>query len=269
MRMFSLSALGIVLAASSLPSQAMDPVGQQYVNQMLQGGPSSVRQAAQGIYNTRMRDREVLDVAAQLLSERGPSASDNSTADAMAWLCKALGQSGDGRYKALLSQLGENGPNRKLKSHCGRAANSLQASAESFRAGSINLQTYRNNANQAATHSAPSAPAARTGNPLIDAHNAAHGYTQAAPGTGSGTFNQVRSGMSVGEVNALIGPPTDTYSHITGKAFNPFNFTGKDSSRIVHLYKGRGRIVFSLSNAYAGTWRAIEVIADANEVGYR
>lgn len=229
-------------------AHAVDPVGQRYIDQLLQGGPVSVSQAAQSIYHTGYRDQEVLDVAAEILAQRYTTATSNSEADAYAWVCKAIGNSGNGRYKNLLTTVAESG-NRKLSRHCGKAAGSLSASNPSFAAGSVNLDRYRSGA--ASSGAKPVAQAAKPA-------------TQQA----KGSFGSVVNGMTMDEVNAILGAPTATYSHQTGKAWVPFNFKGKDIARVVNLYKGQGRVTFSQESVYSSIWRVIEVLPNANESGY-
>lgn len=238
-------ALAGALACATLPVQAVDATGQRYIDQLLQGGPVSVSQAAQNIYHTSYRDQEVLDVAAEVLAQRYRSATSNSEADAYAWVCKALASSGNGRYKALLSQVAE-ANNRKLQRHCSKAADSLSAGASSFTPGSVNLEHYRSGAASTAQPTAQSA----------------------APAQGTGSFSSVVVGMSMDEVNALLGAPSSTFAHQTGKAWIPFNFKGKDVARVVNLYKGKGRVIFSQESVYAQVWRVLEVQVNPNETGY-
>lgn len=237
-------ALASALACTTLSAQAVDASGQRYIDQLLQGGPVSVSQAAQSIYHTGYRDQEVLDVAAEVLAQKYRSATSNSEADAYAWVCKALGNSGNGRYKTLLSQVAE-ANNRKLQRHCSKAADSLSAGASSFAAGSVNLERYRSGA---ATSAQPA--------------------SQAVAAQGKGSFSSVVVGMSMDEVNALLGAPSSTYAHQTGKAWIPFNFKGKDVARVVNLYKGQGRVTFSQESVYAQVWRVLEVLPNPNESGY-
>lgn len=60
---------------------------------------------------------------------------------------------------------------------------------------------------------------------------------------------KVQLGMSETEVTTILGPQTSTDSHMTGKAFVPFNFSGRDTVRIVYRWKGIGAVEFS-----AGSW---------------
>jgi hypothetical protein len=244
-------ATSVVLACTALQAHALDASGQRYVDQLVQGGPVSIREAAQSIYHSGYRETEALDVAAEVLLQKYRTASDNTTADALAWVCKALASSGNGRYKPVLAEVVANSNNRKLDRHCEKAAGSLSAGGTPYTAGSVNLEAYRNGKGQPAA-SAP-APAATP---------------QAAVAQGSGSFSDIRTGMSMDEVNALLGAPNATYSHQTGKAWIPFNFKGKDVARVVSLYKGKGRITFSQESVYANVWRVLEVTHNANESGY-
>lgn len=62
-------------------------------------------------------------------------------------------------------------------------------------------------------------------------------------------LRQITLGMSESEVQAILGPPTTTSSHMTGKQFNPFNFSGRDTVRVVYHWQGVGRVEFS-----QGSW---------------
>lgn len=246
-------ATSFVLACSALQAHALDASGQRYINQLVQGGPVSIREAAQSIYHSGYRGTEALDVAAEVLLQKYRTASDNTTSDALAWVCKALASSGNGRYKPVLAEVVANANNRKLDRHCSKAANSLSAGGAPYTAGSVNLDAYRNGQGQAAASAQTLAPAAAP---------------QAAIAQGSGSFSDIRTGMSMDEVNALLGAPSATYSHQTGKAWIPFNFKGKDVARVVSLYKGKGRITFSQESVYASVWRVMDVTHNPNESGY-
>ncbi len=233
---------------------ALDEAGTRYVKMFANGGPTSIRSAAESIYNTGNTDQEVLDAAAEtLLTNFRKNASSETYADAMAWLCRALGNSGNARYQPVLAEVAANAPGRKIKRYCDRAAGELPKSgAEPYVAGSFDLAKYKDGADGAAVAAAPAAPAAA-------------GAAPAAAGQG---FAVVKEGMSKEEVESLIGHPTAVTSHITGKQFRPFNFRGADTHRIVALYKGVGRIIYSNSSAYTSTYRVLEVVNDSGESGY-
>ena len=79
---------------------------------------------------------------------------------------------------------------------------------------------------------------------------------------------QIEKGMTEGEVMALLGPPKSQDTRATGKAFNPFNFAGRDTMRTVFYYEGIGRVEFSF-----GSWGqrngAVQLWHDPTEPGYR
>ena len=87
----------------------------------------------------------------------------------------------------------------------------------------------------------------------------------------TGNFKPITSivvGMSQSDVYAISGPPTATTSHMTGKAWKPFNFKGSDTSRTILLFKGQGRVVMSNTSHYTATFQVIEVLINPNETGY-
>ncbi|GGI20022.1 hypothetical protein [Oxalicibacterium faecigallinarum] len=57
-------------------------------------------------------------------------------------------------------------------------------------------------------------------------------------------FNNLKIGMGFNEVISVVGKPTDTSSHITGKAWIPFYF-GSGRYETVFYYKGLGRLTFA------------------------
>jgi hypothetical protein len=79
---------------------------------------------------------------------------------------------------------------------------------------------------------------------------------------------KIELGMTEGEVTALLGPPQSQDSHPTGKAYNPFNFSGRDTMRTVLYYEGIGRVEFSW-----GSWGQRNGVVllehDPTEPGYR
>jgi len=231
---------------------AVDEAGSRYISQLANGGPSSIRSAAESMYHTGFDDREVLDVAAEvLLTNYEKRANSGSYMDALAWVCKALGQSADNRYYATLDQVSSNTGHRSLKKHCTKAARSLSDDTDApYRPGGVNLATYAESAE-------PAKPQAEL---LSDTGK----KTLAA---GKHPFSILAAGMSMEEITDLVGQPSNVTGRVTGKAFIPF-YQGGDSSQMIALYKGLGRIVYNRTNAYSQTWRAAEIIEDPQESGY-
>lgn len=78
---------------------------------MLEGGVREQKDAAKRLVRAKYSDTVVLDVVEKVLLRSYQSADD----DTMAWLCKALGASGQGKYKTTLSKVAGSATSRKLK----------------------------------------------------------------------------------------------------------------------------------------------------------
>jgi peptidoglycan hydrolase-like protein with peptidoglycan-binding domain len=78
----------------------------------------------------------------------------------------------------------------------------------------------------------------------------------------SSPMAQVQAGMGEGQVNSILGVPSDTEVYATGKTFIPFYF-GRDHVRKRHYYKGQGSVVMG------GNQRVVEVIYDPTEDGFQ
>ena len=66
----------------------------------------------------------------------------------------------------------------------------------------------------------------------------------AEPPPPAGPLTQVHEGMDMAAVTQVAGPPTDTCTHITGKAFIPL-YPGNDKEITELHYEGRGRVILS------------------------
>jgi hypothetical protein len=81
-------------------------------------------------------------------------------------------------------------------------------------------------------------------------------------------FAKISKGMSMKQVEDLIGPPTDSSHYATGKAFIPFYF-GNDMIRRIQLYKGEGQIIYVGGSGVSGGAPLVdEIIYNPNETGY-
>jgi hypothetical protein len=245
------AAVGVLLVAAG-PAGAMDESMQRYAQMLASGGVSSVQRGAEEIYNQGLSDQELLDVAAEVLAQNyNKNTTGETYVDSMAWVCRALGNTGNGRYKALLEDVADKSGARKVQKHCKKGAGNLPSGVAPYTVGTINLEKYKSggSAGTAAPKAGKAPPVAATPSRNVD-------------------FSKIREGMTMEEVESLIGPPTAMNSRMTGKAFRPFNFSGKDSVRSYALYKGVGRLVLSNSSAYTSTFRVIEIVADPTETGF-
>jgi outer membrane protein assembly factor BamE (lipoprotein component of BamABCDE complex) len=84
----------------------------------------------------------------------------------------------------------------------------------------------------------------------------------------SSPLSKIKVGMSRGEVESLIGPPTYAGTYTTGKQFIPFHFSGSDVVRTGLHYKGQGIVILSNDSAYSSGSHVCEVQYDPTEPGY-
>lgn len=79
--------------------------------------------AARAIFHEHRRDPDLLALAAQRLEAYYlDEALDRDAQDAVAWLCKAIGQSGDVTYSELLNNVATNSPHRKVQKYARKFA---------------------------------------------------------------------------------------------------------------------------------------------------
>jgi hypothetical protein len=265
--------LGVVAFFTSVNSfAALDEAEKMYVDRLLKGSWVSMRDVAQSLYNTGNANTEVLDVAAEVLLEKYPRAGeDRDAVDAVAWTCRALGASGNSRYRPVLEKIeNDKAVHRKGRGHCEKAAKGLPKEVtNAYVAGTVNLENLRNPppppppAPAAATKGKKNAKVAPAAAPVAAAAPAA-----AAPAPKTVDLALIKEGMSQADVDGLIGPPTSQTSRMTGKQWQPFNFGARDLQRLYYLYKGVGRVEFSMKSGYEGVFRVIKVTPDAGEAGY-
>jgi hypothetical protein len=96
--------------------------------------------------------------------------------------------------------------------------------------------------------------------------NGFEGEVVGKPGKNS-KFTQLQIGMTNDQVIKLIGEPTNKAGQLTAKAYIPF-FKGRDRNRMMYVYKGQGRLVFSGgSSANFMTGQLLYIIHNPNESG--
>lgn len=243
-KFFSLAMLTLSLLFS-LPGYALSPAADRYLDLLANGGPISIRDAAKSIYNTGEKDPQVLDALAETLLQNYQK-SDRDSVDAMAWACRALGNSGNARYRDTLKEVVENGGHKKLKKYAKKSLNQLgDGDADQYKKGALSVSSLKNNStsNTSAT-------------------------TVSAKNTNLQPLTVIKAGMSMSEVYDLVGQPTATTSRQTGKAWIPFNYKGADNVRTTALYKGQGKVIFANESNFSSGWRVIETQLDKNESGY-
>jgi hypothetical protein len=73
--------------------------------------------------------------------------------------------------------------------------------------------------------------------------------------------------MPMRQVTDLIGQPTDTDSHITGKVFIPFYFGG-DTTQLQAFYRNEGYLVYTGAHFAGAPNRLVEIHVNPSEGGY-
>ncbi len=144
-KMISLALGALLTSASSLA--ALDEAEKMYVDRLLKGSWVSLRDVAQSLYNTGNTNTEVLDITAETLLERYQRAGeDRDAVDAVSWMCRALGASGNSRYRPVLEHVeNDKSLHRKGRGHCEKAAKGLPKEvANPYTAGTVNLELLRN-----------------------------------------------------------------------------------------------------------------------------
>ena len=241
-------ALCLCLSLVANITSAADVIEQRQIDKLANGGATSIRNASQSIYHAGSSNREVLDVVAEVLLTKYKSGGGSTHIDAMAWAAKALGQSGDSRYRAVLEEVLNNSSNRKLKKHTKKALKGISGNdAKPYKKGTVSLASVKKKTQKASAKTSSKIKASSKGKLAI---------------------SKIKEGMSMQEVYELTGQPSATYSHQTGKAWIPFNFGARDVARTIALYKGQGRIIFSLVSAYSGVYRVVEIELNPDESGY-
>ena len=247
---FITSLLAALTLAISIQSFALSSTDQHNISLLTNGGPVSIRNAAKNLYHTGETNTEVLDVLAEVLLQNYQKPG-NTNIDAMSWASKALGNSGQSRYRSTLEEVAANGSHRKMKKYAKKSLKNLTSGdAAQYKKGTVSLDRLRSGKGSVAKTSKPKKVAEKSA------------------ANGNAPITEVKAGMSMAQAYAIAGEPTATTSYQTGKAWIPFNFKGSDVARTAALYKGQGRIVFSNESAYSASWRVLEVLLDPNETGY-
>ena len=94
-----------------------------YMKMLSVGNPYVQRLAARAIFHERRQDSDLLALAASRLEAqyRQPALSEAGQ-DTAAWLCRALGQSGEQQFRTLLAEVSVNSPYQKVRKHAAKYA---------------------------------------------------------------------------------------------------------------------------------------------------
>jgi TolB-like protein len=113
--------------AQSQPSSQLTSEQAKYLRMVESNNTEQQKDAAKLMVKANYRDTVVLDAVEKILL-RSYQASANESGeriDTLSWFCKALGASGQSKYKATLSKIANEAPQRKLKGYAEKSLNQL------------------------------------------------------------------------------------------------------------------------------------------------
>lgn len=130
-----------LLCFAALGHAELNPAEERIIGMLKSGDLHQLKAAAKQIEGGRTRDKEVLDVAAEVLLQVYPEAWDGQI-DTLSWLARAIGKSGNGRYYDALQEVKVGAPHKKLTKHTKKALKQLgPAQGEQYRRGMVTIPT--------------------------------------------------------------------------------------------------------------------------------
>ena len=110
----------------SLQKKKKAPYITKYINMLRSNDSTQKVRAAKEIFKSYSHDPQLLCVVnEELLRGYQINIRDRQHVDAMAWLCKILGASGQTKYKATLKRVAQEAPSRKLKKYAKKSLSKL------------------------------------------------------------------------------------------------------------------------------------------------
>jgi len=140
--MKQLAKIGCVLISLLLVNTvaAFEKENQIYAQLLLTGNAQQAKMAAQTIFNKKIKDQALTDVAAEALAQSFKFKLDFDP-DTQAWLVKALGQTGSRRYQMLFDKDLYPETVSKVRRHMSSAMDNLSSKPQpSYEIGSIDLR---------------------------------------------------------------------------------------------------------------------------------
>jgi hypothetical protein len=242
----------------------VDAVEQRYINQLVVGGANNIKRASKAISRAGQVHRDVYDVLAEVILQNQAKVT-KADADAYAWACKALGSSGNGRYRSTLETVIGTDANGKVTKHAKKALAQLDGEPDQYVAGETDLDLMQDTVAEPVGQTAPAQPAAVIYAPALGGLVVVP-QVSAGPARTYEPISTAKKGMTMQEVYSLCGPPSDTSSHMTGKQFIPYyGRWGGDTHRQIAHYANQGQVVFTRKSKYDPNWRVVEIHMDSGE----
>lgn len=112
----------LVITDHSPQKKKKAPYITKYINMLRSNDSTQKVRAAKEIFKSYSHDPQLLCVVnEELLRGYKINIRDRHHVDAMAWLCKILGASGQTKYKATLKRVAQESPSRKLKKYANKS----------------------------------------------------------------------------------------------------------------------------------------------------
>ncbi|MCQ8878467.1 HEAT repeat domain-containing protein [Pseudoalteromonas shioyasakiensis] len=143
--MFSFKPLlvGLTLATLSSSAFALTTIEQRDYDRLVSGDLTEVKKAAQSIVANNTNNAQVLDVLAEFVAQNYLHAPDYQL-DTIAWACRALGETGNPRYRELLTSIVNSDAHKKVRKYAKRSLKSLPSTdASQYVVGSIDLKSIQ------------------------------------------------------------------------------------------------------------------------------
>ena len=113
----------LLIESSNFPIEGKAAEIGTYMRMLSVDNPYVQRLAARAIFHERRQDADLLALAASRLDARFQDPELSIAAqDTLAWICKALGQSGNLIYQDLLTQVSTESPHDKIRKHAAKYA---------------------------------------------------------------------------------------------------------------------------------------------------
>jgi hypothetical protein len=118
------------LNAGTESAETRQELDRKRITNLLSSGDSElVRVGAKRVYIAHGGDPVLQEAVASVLMKRYErDSSDKVHIDSIAWLCKALAESGSGKYASMLDRVAEDAPNKKVRKQARKYARHLSGS---------------------------------------------------------------------------------------------------------------------------------------------
>lgn len=104
----------------------------------------AVKVIAQQLYSQQKIETKLLDALSQFLIENYLSGLDKQQGEVLAWICRAIGHSNNGRYTSLMREVSEQASDKKIKKYALNAFHLLPPSDKPFQINQIDFNIILN-----------------------------------------------------------------------------------------------------------------------------